>query len=101
MEIFAIDPGGDGAPAELGSIPHLQNVVVESGDAHSALDYQSFQTHPDFARRKTTSRVISSGHRADRFAPPSQRNILDLAQFLSSSRRHVEVSATAAARLTA
>ena len=41
LEIFAVDSGGDGAPAELGSFPHLQNVVVEPGDAHSAVHYQS------------------------------------------------------------
>jgi hypothetical protein len=42
VEISAGDSGGDGAPAELGSFSHLQNVVVEPGDAHSAVHHQSF-----------------------------------------------------------
>ena len=39
VEIFALDSGGDGAPPELGSFSHLQNVVVEPGDAHPAVHY--------------------------------------------------------------
>src|SRR6478672_10227661 len=42
MEIFAGDSAGDGASAELGSFSHLQNVVVEPGDAHPAVNHQSF-----------------------------------------------------------
>ncbi len=42
VEVFAVDSFGDGAPAEMGSFSHLQNVVLEQGDAHSAIHYQSF-----------------------------------------------------------
>src|SRR5437879_4267768 len=52
LEIFAGHPCGDGAPAKLGTVSHLQNVVVESRDAHAAGDHQPFQADSHFTWRK-------------------------------------------------
>src|SRR5262249_34779321 len=101
MEIFAGHSSGDGAPAKLGSVSHLQNVVVESGDALATVHYQSFQTDAHSPRRKTIARALSSRHRASRFEAATQREILDLAQFLSPPRRHFEISPAASHRITA
>src|SRR5213595_4308226 len=53
VEVFARNPGGNCASAEMGAISHLQNVVVEPGHDHSARHHQSFQTYSDSAWRKT------------------------------------------------
>ncbi len=71
---------------ELGAVPHLQNVVLEPGDAHSAGDHQPFQADALVARQQTTSRALSARHRARRFALPRERTVLDLAQFLPSGQ---------------
>ena len=42
MEISADDSGVNDFAADLGAIPHLQNVFVEPGDAHPARDHQPF-----------------------------------------------------------
>src|SRR6266581_4703618 len=95
MEVLADDPCGNGAPAKLGAVSHLQNVVVEPGHAYAAGYHQSFQTDSRFAWRKAIARALSDRHGAKRFAAASQRTLLDLAQFLSASRRCSEIPASA------
>jgi hypothetical protein len=94
MEVFADDPCGNGASAELGAVSHLQNVVVEPGHAYAAGYHQSFQTDPRFAWRKAIARALSHRYRAERFATAPQRTLLDLAQFFSASRRCSEIPAS-------
>ena len=86
MEIFAGDTSGDGAPAKLGALSHLQNVVMESRDAAAAVHHQSFQTDTRSAGRKTTARTLSTRYRASRLATAAQPEVLDLAQFLPPAR---------------
>ena len=47
--IFADDPGGNGAVAEVGAISHVQNVFVESRHAGASGGYQPFQADPGHA----------------------------------------------------
>src|SRR5437899_5277052 len=80
VEISADDSCGNGSPAKLGAISHLQNVVMEPRDAHAARHYQSFQAYSRPAWRKAITRTLSSRNRASRFAVAPQREVLDLAQ---------------------
>ena len=67
VAISAVHSGGDDSAAELGAVSHLQNVVLEPGDARPARDHQSFQAHARIARLEATPRALSARHRAQGF----------------------------------
>ena len=83
-QYLASDSSRNGSLATVGAISHLQNVIVESRDARAAGDHQPFQTHSRFARRQAITRTLSVRDRASRLAATAQREVLDLAQFLSA-----------------
>src|SRR5207244_8042521 len=75
VEVFADDPCRNGAPAELGAVSHLQNVVVEPGHACSPGHHQSFQTNSRFAWRKAVARALSYRHSAKTLVDFTNRKV--------------------------
>ena len=86
LAISADDSGGNDSAAAMVAVSHLQDVVLEPGDAHSARDHQSFQADARTAGHETTARALSARHRAQGFPFAAERALLDLAQFISAGR---------------
>ncbi len=87
VEISADDSGRNGSAAELGSVSHLQDVVLEPGDAHPARDHQSLQADARLPGDKQLHELYPLGTEHKDFAFAARATLFHLAQFLSPRRR--------------
>ncbi len=69
---------------------HLQNVVLEPGDADPARDHQSLQADARIAGTEATARALSARHRAQGFHAAARSAFLRLAEFFPARRSRPE-----------